>query len=85
MIAPSTQLDDIYLQGTRYTSDPINMSMLGFRVGMEGKFNREVGWAYGAELGMRPGLQKSGFYILAKMSFPVFSTNLRHQVESFGK
>jgi hypothetical protein len=85
LIAPSTQLDDIYLNGTRFASDPINKSMLGFRVGMEGKFNREVGWAYGAELGLRPGLQKSGFYILAKMSFPVFSTNLRHQVESFGK
>ncbi len=85
LIAPSIQLDDIYLSGNRYPTEVINKSMVGFRAGMEGKFNREVGWAYGAEMGWRPGLQKSGFYILAKMSFPVFSTNLRHQVESFGK
>ena len=52
---------------------------------MEGKFNRKFGWAYGGEIGYRPGLKQSGFFVLAKISFPVFATQLKHQVESFGK
>jgi hypothetical protein len=85
LIAPSVNLEDILANGILYDADALQTNILGFRGGMEGKFNRNVGWGYGAEIGWRPGLQKSGFYVLAKMSFPLFSTNLRHQVESFGK
>ena len=84
-LAPSISITDIYKDGVQYPSNPIEKNLFGFRAGFEGKFNREVGWAYGVELGHRPGLKKSGFYITAKISFPVFSTQLRHQVESFGK
>lgn len=82
---PMVTIDDIYNDGIRYSSEPIQKSVLGFRAGMEGKFNRKFSWSYGGEIGYRPGLKESGFFVLAKISFPVFSTQLRYQVESFGK
>ena len=82
---PMVTVDDIYLDGERYSSEPIQKSVLGFRAGMEGKFNRKFGMAYSGEIGYRPGLAQEGFFVLAKISFPVFSTQLRYQVESFGK
>ncbi len=85
MFAPSINIQHIFLNEIRYASDPVEQNMFGFRLGIDGKFNRDVGWGYNIELGHRPGLQKSGFYVLGKISFPVFSTQLRHQVESFGK
>ena len=83
--APMITVDDIYDEGERYSSEPILKNVLGFRAGMEGKFNRKFSWAYGGEIGYRPGLKESGFFALIKISFPVFSTQLRYQVESFGK
>ena len=83
--APIITIDDIYDEGERYSSEPILKNVLGFRAGMEGKFNRKFSWAYGGEIGYRPGLKESGFFALIKISFPVFSTQLRYQVESFGK
>jgi hypothetical protein len=59
--------------------------MLGFRVGMDGRFNRTFSWAYGAEVGYRPSLEGRSFYAVFKISFPVFGTNLDYKVESFGK
>ena len=82
---PFVTVDDIYIDNQRYSAEPIQKSVLGMRAGFEGKFNRKFSWAYGGEIGYRPGLKKSGFYALAKISFPVFSTQLRYQVESFGK
>ncbi|HBH22486.1 MAG TPA: hypothetical protein DDY13_03595 [Cytophagales bacterium] len=86
---PFVTVSDIYEQidnGERlYTGDQINTSILGARAGIEGKFNRALAWGYGAEVGYRPGLQGSGFYMTAKISFPVFSTKLDNRVESFGK
>jgi hypothetical protein len=83
--APSITVDDIYNDGVRYSSASIKTSVLGFRAGFEGKFNRKFAWSYGGELGIRPGLQKSAVYVLGRVSFPVFGTELRYQVESFGK
>jgi hypothetical protein len=83
--APHVTVDDIYIDGIKYASEPVQKSMLGFRAGMEGKFNRKFGMAYSGEIGYRPGLKESGFFILAKISFPVFSTQLKNSVESFGK
>jgi hypothetical protein len=82
---PLVTVDDIYDDGIRYSSEPILKSVLGFRVGLEGKFNRKFSWGYGGEIGYRPGLQQSGFFALIKISLPIFSTQLRYQVESFGK
>lgn len=82
---PMVTIDDIFIDGERYSSEPIQKSVLGFRAGMEGKFNRKFGMSYSGEIGYRPGLKQEGFFVLAKISFPVFSTQLRYQVESFGK
>ena len=83
--APVITVDDIYNDGVLYSSEPIQKNVLGARAGFEGKFNRKFSWAYGGEMGYRPGLQKSGFFAIAKISFPVFGHQLRYQVESFGK
>jgi hypothetical protein len=83
--APVVTIDDIYDEGVRYSSETIEQNILGFRVGLEGKNNRKFSWAYGGEIGYRPGLKDSGFFAIIKISLPVFSTQLRYQVESFGK
>jgi len=83
--APIITVDDIYNDGDRYSSEPIQKNVLGMRAGFEGKFNRKFSWAYGGEIGYRPGLKESGFFAVAKISFPVFGSHLRYQVESFGK
>jgi hypothetical protein len=59
--------------------------MFGFRMGLEGKYNRDLGWAYGIETGIRPGISGKGFYATFKISFPVYSTNLEYEREAFGK
>jgi hypothetical protein len=83
--APVITVDDIFNDGVRYSSEVIERNEMGFRAGFEGKFNRKFSWAYGGELGYRPGLQKGGFFVIARISFPVFGSQLRYQVESFGK
>jgi hypothetical protein len=85
IIAPSISIDDIFYEGAFYSADNIETTSFGFRAGMQGKFNRQLGWAYGAEVGMRPGVSSRAFYTLIKISFPVFSTNLEHEKEAFGK
>lgn len=95
--APSLNLEDIVYseknaQGTRdvsttatYSVSPIRLNNIGFRVGMDGRFNRTLSWAYGAEIGYRPGIEGRSFFALFKISLPVYSTNLDNTVESFGK
>lgn len=85
LIAPSASFDDVVYDGMAYPADGLDTSAIGFRAGLEGKFNRTWGWAYGGEIGMRPGLAGRGFYTAIKISFPVFSTNLDYSVEAFGK
>lgn len=95
LYSPSIQLDDIvYTErdglgvpiATRsYDISPIAVKKFGFRAGIEGKFNRTLSWAYGGEIGYRPGIDGRMFYALLKISFPVFGTNLDYKVESFGK
>jgi hypothetical protein len=95
LYSPSVQLDDIvYTErdalgvpiATRtYDISPIAVKKFGFRAGIEGKFNRTLSWAYGGEIGYRPGIEGRMFYALLKISFPVFGTNLDYKVESFGK
>jgi hypothetical protein len=85
ILTPAVRVDDIYLNDVVYSASTIKKSLFGLRAGFDGKFNREIGWAYAAEMGYRPGLANSGFYVSVRMSFPVFSSSLQHQVESFGK
>ena len=85
IITPGMNVDDVFYLGEPYSSDVVNTNKVGFRLGLEGKFNRTLSWAYGGEIGMRPGVETRGFYALVKVSFPVFSTNLDYSVEAFGK
>ncbi len=97
LYSPSIVVDDIVYSpkdesGNRivsetntYSTSPIRIQNFGFRVGMDGRFNRTLGWAYGAEVGYRPGIEGRMFYAMFKISFPVYSSNLDYSVESFGK
>ncbi|QSE95982.1 hypothetical protein [Fulvivirga lutea] len=85
IVAPALSVDDIIYNGVTYSSEELETSIIGFRLGMDGKFNRTLSWGYGGEVGMRPGLKGRGFYALVKISFPIYSTNLDYKVEAFGK
>lgn len=85
VVAPAISVDNILYNGESYSSDGLVTNMFGFRAGIDGKFNRTISWAYGGEIGMRPGLKGQGLYALIKISFPVYSTNLDYSVEAFGK
>jgi hypothetical protein len=94
MVAPSISIDDIVytdrddLGNPRvrtYSVEPIKTKSFGFRVGVDGRFNRQLGWSYGGEFGYRPSIEGRTFFALLKISFPVFGTNLDYKVESFGK
>jgi len=84
-VAPSIEFKDIFVNDQVYPADIFEQGLIGARAGIEGRFNRDIGWAYGAEIGWRPGIQGEGLYGTVKVSFPVFSTHLNYQVESFGK
>lgn len=85
LYAPSLKLDPVQYLGTEYSVDAIDTAPLGFRLGIDGKFNRTLSWAYGGELGYRPSFKGHQFFAMFKISFPVFGTNLDYKVESFGK
>ncbi len=85
LIAPSVKLDPVTYLGDKYSTTALKTHSLGFRAGIDGRFNRTFGWAYGGELGYRPSLVGQGFYAMFKISFPLYSTNLDYKVESFGK
>lgn len=85
IIAPWVTVPNIFHQNIEYSTEDIATNMLGVRGGMQGKFNREWGWSYGAEMGFRPGVKTKGFYALLKVSFPVFSTSMDYRKEAFSK
>ena len=92
MLAPSIMIEDVLYrdptQGDilrRFSTDQVETKSWGFRLGVEGKNNRTMGWAYGAEVGARPGVKGKGFFAMIKISLPVYSTNLNYQREAFGK
>ena len=95
LVSPAIDIDHVVYTSTdptspnlgtqTYSVSPLKTKMLGFRVGMDGRFNRMFSWAYGAEVGYRPSLEGRSFYAMFKISFPVFGTNLDYKVESFGK
>ncbi len=98
LFAPSLQLDNIVYtprdpnsgellltEQRSYSVSPVNLKSFGIRAGIEGKFNRQFSWAYGGEIGYRPGVEGKTFYALLKISIPVFGTNLDYSVEAFGK
>ncbi len=91
MYFPSINVEDVNYRADKdstevvYSSDVIETNPIGFRLGMEGKFNREFSWGYGAELGYRPGIKGNGIFVMVRFSFPIFGTKLEHQVEALRK
>ena len=90
--AASLKMDPVYYSPDltsqpyeTYSTKAVKLSHFGFRAGMDGKFNRQLSWAYGGEIGLRPSVKGQTFYAMFKITFPVFGTNLDSKVESFGK
>ncbi|HET8860859.1 hypothetical protein [Marivirga sp.] len=90
-IFPMVRVEDFFHQPMsantfiQYDASTINTSMFGGRIGIDGHFNRTLGWGYAAELGVRPGLEKRGFYGMIKIIFPMYGTKLDYSVEAFGR
>ena len=90
-IFPMVTVEDFYHQPAgatnfiQYDASAINTFMFGGRIGIDGHFNRTLGWGYGAEIGVRPGLAQRGFYGLLKITFPMYGTKLDYSVEAFGR
>lgn len=85
IVAPSVALDDVTYMSEKYSTKALKTNAVGFRAGIDGKFNRTLGWSYGGEFGYRPSLVGMGFFAMFKIAFPLYSTNLDYKVESFGK
>jgi len=85
MMAPSMKLDPVLYNNTEYYTNAIKLKNVGGRIGIDGKFNRKIAWAYGGELGYRPSIEGRGFFALLKISFPVFSTNLHKKGENLSE
>ena len=85
IFAPGLTLDPVTYLGQDYATNAVKTSSFGFRAGIDGKFNRTMSWSYGGEVGIRPSIGGQGFYMMFKIAFPVFGTNLDYKVESFGK
>src|SRR5690606_8675689 len=40
-----------------YSVSPLKLQSFGGRIGIDGRFNRNFSWAYGGEIGYRPGIE----------------------------
>ncbi len=85
IVAPSVTVDAVTYNSEQYSTKALKTNSVGFRAGIDGKFNRTLGWSYGGEFGYRPSLTGMGFFAMFKIAFPLYSTNLDNKVESFGK
>lgn len=85
LVAPNIEVSNVIYNDRMYSPGPIKTNMIGGRIGIDGKFNREFSWAYGAEIGYRPGILGRGAYVMVKISFPVFGTSLDNSREAFGR
>lgn len=75
---PFTTIEDIYYRPDPespeevYSSDIIEITNIGVRGGVKGKFNRRFSFGYKVELGLRPGVKGSNFYVIGVIGVPVF-------------
>ncbi len=73
LYAPSINLSDVTLNGETISTANIEELVLGFRGGVNVKFNRKLSWGYGVEAGINPGIKNRGFFLVFKMSFPLYA------------
>jgi len=83
LYAPSISLEDIILDGNIISGDQLETQEVGFRAGVEGKFNKKVGFSYGAEFGYRPSLKERSFYAMFNLGFPVFGFTSKDQTRTY--
>lgn len=76
LFAPSVKLANLNMPAETVSTDPIDKLKVGFRGGLDVKFNKKFSWAYGVQGGLRPGIKGSGWYLMFKMSFPVYARKL---------
>ncbi len=65
-----------------YLVAPAKVNHLGFRLGMEGMFNRDFAWTYGAEMGYRPSLKNRGFYANLRIGFS-FASRMQQKRQAY--
>lgn len=85
LYAPYLKVDDIIYQGNTYTTEILKLNPLGFRVGLDGKFNRKLSWGYGGEIGYRPSVAHLGFFATVKIAIPLYGTNLDNKLQAVSK
>lgn len=81
MVAPSPMLDDVRIARATggydtYSTKGLAVRKLGFRTGFDVSYNQDLHYSFGAEMGVRPGLQSQGFYVAARVSFPALAFRL---------
>ena len=82
MFAPNVQLADLQVQRTGggqsvVSVSDIKVNKLGFRAGFDVFYNQDLFYAFGAEMGMRPGLAGDQFYFAGRFSFPALSFKVK--------
>jgi hypothetical protein len=80
--APLVKVEDVRLNKVVYSVDPIRTRSFGLRAGIEGIYNREFSWSWGAEMGYRPSIAHRGFYAMFKVGF-AFASKLQQQRTSY--
>jgi hypothetical protein len=76
MFAPSIRINDVVLPTETVSADEIDKLAMGFRAGLNIKFNRKLSWGTTVETGIRPGVKTRGFFVMFKMSFPIYARKL---------
>jgi len=73
LFAPELTMDDLLFDGNLFPLNVVERQTVGMRAGVDIRHDRDIGFAFGAEAGIRPGPSKGGAYMLLKVSIPVFA------------
>lgn len=85
LYAPYLKVSDIKYNTKSFTPTILKLNSFGFRVGLDGKFNRKLSWGYGGEIGFRPTVAHLGLFAVVKIAIPLYGTNLNYQANSSSK
>jgi hypothetical protein len=85
LYSPYLKVDDIKYQDATYNTDILKLKSFGFRMGLDGKFNRKLAWGYGGEFGYRPSTAGLGFFATFKIAIPLHGTNFATKVTATPK
>ncbi len=90
LYAPFVKTEDIFVDYPEtpvheedfHSTSPLKTRKLGFRLGIEGMYNREFSWSYGAEIGFRPSIQTRGFYANVRVGF-AFASKMQQKRQAY--